>query len=110
MRGLRVQELGDVLESTTLDPPGSPPAHSGVQTCVTLMNRTGFLCHDRRSCIPASKVCDGVRTCAHGEDEDEALCREYLLSPAHPRWPLQVSLGVPPIPTLPAGILKLEHP
>ncbi|KAK2493811.1 hypothetical protein MC885_006803 [Smutsia gigantea] len=55
--------------------PGSLPAHSGAQTCVTPMNRTGFLCHDRRSCIPASRVCDGVRTCAHGEDEDEALCR-----------------------------------
>ncbi|KAI5139521.1 Low-Density Lipoprotein Receptor Class A Domain-Containing Protein 1 [Manis pentadactyla] len=55
---------------------GLPPRIPGVQTCVTLMNRTGFLCHDRRSCIPASKVCDGVRTCALGEDEDETLCRD----------------------------------
>nr|XP_020727115.1 low-density lipoprotein receptor class A domain-containing protein 1 isoform X4 [Odocoileus virginianus texanus] len=31
--------------------------------------------HARSSCIPASRVCDGVRTCAHGEDEEEALCR-----------------------------------
>ncbi|XP_037017588.2 low-density lipoprotein receptor class A domain-containing protein 1 isoform X4 [Artibeus jamaicensis] len=46
------------------------------QACVTLTNRTGFLCHDRRSCISASSVCDGVRTCPHGEDEDETLCRD----------------------------------
>ncbi|KAB1268592.1 Low-density lipoprotein receptor class A domain-containing protein 1 [Camelus dromedarius] len=52
------------------------PAGEGAQACVTLMNRTGFLCHDRRSCVPASRVCDGVRTCAHGEDEEEALCRD----------------------------------
>ncbi|KAF5923136.1 hypothetical protein HPG69_012225 [Diceros bicornis minor] len=44
------------------------------------MNRTGFLCHDRRSCIPASGVCDGVHTCAHGEDEGEALCPALLLA------------------------------
>ncbi|XP_025767896.1 low-density lipoprotein receptor class A domain-containing protein 1 isoform X1 [Puma concolor] len=55
---------------------GLPPRTPGVQTCVTLMNRTGFLCHDRRSCVPASRVCDGVRTCAQGEDEDEAMCRD----------------------------------
>uniref|UniRef100_A0A5F9DLP8 Low density lipoprotein receptor class A domain containing 1 n=1 Tax=Oryctolagus cuniculus TaxID=9986 RepID=A0A5F9DLP8_RABIT len=48
----------------------------GAQACVTRTNRTGFLCHDRRSCIPASGVCDGIRTCTHGEDEDEALCRD----------------------------------
>ncbi|XP_012911073.1 low-density lipoprotein receptor class A domain-containing protein 1 isoform X3 [Mustela lutreola] len=30
----------------------------------------------QRSCIPASRVCDGVRTCAHGEDEDETMCRD----------------------------------
>ncbi|XP_032350227.1 low-density lipoprotein receptor class A domain-containing protein 1 isoform X1 [Camelus ferus] len=55
---------------------GPPPRTPGAQACVTLMNRTGFLCHDRRSCVPASRVCDGVRTCAHGEDEEEALCRD----------------------------------
>ncbi|XP_045439788.1 low-density lipoprotein receptor class A domain-containing protein 1 [Pipistrellus kuhlii] len=55
---------------------GSPPHTPGAQACVTLANRTGFLCHDRRSCVPASGVCDGVRTCPHGEDEDEALCRD----------------------------------
>ncbi|XP_047584666.1 low-density lipoprotein receptor class A domain-containing protein 1 isoform X1 [Lutra lutra] len=56
--------------SRCLDRPG---LHPGIPTTYT---RTGFLCHDRRSCIPASRVCDGVRTCAHGEDEDEAMCRD----------------------------------
>ncbi|XP_066232448.1 low-density lipoprotein receptor class A domain-containing protein 1 isoform X1 [Saccopteryx leptura] len=55
---------------------GPPPRTPGAQACVTLTNRTGFLCHDRRSCISASGVCDGVRTCPHGDDEDEALCRD----------------------------------
>ncbi|XP_057567508.1 low-density lipoprotein receptor class A domain-containing protein 1 isoform X11 [Hippopotamus amphibius kiboko] len=55
---------------------GPPPRTPAAQACVTQMNRTGFLCRDQRSCIPASSVCDGVRTCAHGEDEEEALCRE----------------------------------
>ncbi|XP_045655444.1 low-density lipoprotein receptor class A domain-containing protein 1 isoform X1 [Ursus americanus] len=60
---------------------GLPPRTPGAQTCVTATNRTGFLCHDRRSCIPASRVCDGVRTCAHGEDEDEAMCRVCCTAP-----------------------------
>ncbi|KAK7798627.1 hypothetical protein U0070_002718, partial [Myodes glareolus] len=51
-------------------------APTETQSCVTLTNRTGFLCHDRRHCIPAHGVCDGVRTCPHGEDEDESLCRD----------------------------------
>lgn len=59
------------------------------QSCVTLTNRTGFLCHDRRHCIPAHRVCDGIRTCPHGEDEDESLCREYPLHPASLFIPLQ---------------------
>ncbi|XP_006503307.1 low-density lipoprotein receptor class A domain-containing protein 1 isoform X4 [Mus musculus] len=42
-------------------PPRTPETHS----CVTLANRTGFLCHDRRHCIPAHAVCDGIRTCPH---------------------------------------------
>ncbi|XP_019812985.2 low-density lipoprotein receptor class A domain-containing protein 1 isoform X8 [Bos indicus] len=54
---------------------GPPPRTPGAQACVTQTNRTGFLCDDRSSCIPASSVCDGVRACAHGEDEEEALCR-----------------------------------
>ncbi|KAI2517224.1 low density lipoprotein receptor class A domain containing 1 [Homo sapiens] len=59
---------------------GLPP---GAQACITLTNRTGFLCHDQRSCIPASGVCDGVRTCTHGEDEDESLCRDVPQSLPH---------------------------
>ncbi|KAM6217045.1 low-density lipoprotein receptor class A domain-containing protein 1 [Rhynchocyon petersi] len=54
---------------------GLPSRLPGSQVCATLTNRTGFLCHDRRTCIPASRVCDGVRTCIYGEDEDEHLCR-----------------------------------
>ncbi|XP_070224095.1 low-density lipoprotein receptor class A domain-containing protein 1 isoform X2 [Bos mutus] len=59
---------------------GPPPRTPGAQACVTQTNRTGFLCNDRSSCIPASSVCDGVRACAHGEDEEEALClgRNFL--------------------------------
>ena len=76
--GAQGGELGDALVNTTLDPSGARPAHPGAQACVTQTNRTGFLCDDRSSCIPASSVCDGVRACAHGEDEEEALCREYL--------------------------------
>ncbi|XP_076790650.1 low-density lipoprotein receptor class A domain-containing protein 1 isoform X3 [Arvicanthis niloticus] len=53
-------------------PSRTPETHS----CVTLANRTGFLCHDRRHCIPAHTVCDRIRTCPHGEDEAESLCRD----------------------------------
>lgn len=67
-------------------------APTETHSCVTLTNRTGFLCHDRRHCIPAHGVCDGVRTCPHGEDEDESLCREYPLS--------SVSLFIPPTAAL----------
>nr|XP_054092250.1 low-density lipoprotein receptor class A domain-containing protein 1 isoform X3 [Callithrix jacchus] len=49
---------------TTLGLPSRTP---GAQACTTLTNRTGFLCRDQRSCIPASGVCDGVRTCTHGD-------------------------------------------
>lgn len=73
----QVWEPCDALVSIILDPLGPPPAHLAAQACVTLTNRTGFLCGDRRSCISASGVCDGVRTCPHGEDEDEDLCREF---------------------------------
>ncbi|XP_004874704.1 low-density lipoprotein receptor class A domain-containing protein 1 isoform X3 [Heterocephalus glaber] len=55
---------------------GLPSRPPGTQACVTLTNRTGFLCHDQRICVPASTVCDGFHTCPHGEDEDESLCRD----------------------------------
>ncbi|KAM7100043.1 low-density lipoprotein receptor class A domain-containing protein 1 isoform 6-T6 [Molossus nigricans] len=57
------------------------PGEEGAQACVTLTNRTGFLCHDQRSCISASGVCDGICTCPHGEDEEEALCPRRQLGP-----------------------------
>ncbi|KFO20950.1 Transmembrane protein 59 [Fukomys damarensis] len=56
---------------------GLPSRTPGFQVCVTLTNRTGFLCHDWRSCVPASTVCDGLPTCPHGEDEDESLCPQF---------------------------------
>ncbi|XP_006879770.1 PREDICTED: low-density lipoprotein receptor class A domain-containing protein 1 isoform X2 [Elephantulus edwardii] len=62
---------GNVVTETKAIPGGK-----GAQACVTPTNRTGFLCRDRRTCIPASRVCDGVRTCVFGEDEDENLCRK----------------------------------
>ncbi|KAL6038824.1 hypothetical protein STEG23_026994, partial [Scotinomys teguina] len=55
---------------------GRPTRIPEPQSCVTMTNRTGFLCHDRSHCILAHRVCDGVRTCPHGEDEDESLCRD----------------------------------
>ncbi|KAM4871798.1 low-density lipoprotein receptor class A domain-containing protein 1 [Thomomys bottae] len=54
---------------------GLPSRTPAAQACVMPTNRTGFLCHDRKSCIPAHGVCDGIRTCPNGEDEDETLCR-----------------------------------
>uniref|UniRef100_A0A8C0UHL6 Low density lipoprotein receptor class A domain containing 1 n=1 Tax=Cyanistes caeruleus TaxID=156563 RepID=A0A8C0UHL6_CYACU len=36
--------------------------------------RTGFLCDDRVTCVPASWVCDRVSNCRNGEDEQEQLC------------------------------------
>lgn len=108
--GTQVWEPGDALVSTTLDPLGSPLAHSGAQACVTLTNRTGFLCQDGSRCISASGVCDGIRTCSHGEDEAEALCREYLLSSAPFQMHPQGSLGgCPLIPSIPVAKLKLNH-
>lgn len=106
--GAQVWEPGDALVSTTLDPLGSPLAHSGAQACVTLTNRTGFLCQDGSRCISASGVCDSIRTCSHGEDEAEALCREYLLSSAPFQMHPQGSLGgCPLIPSIPVAKLKL---
>lgn len=98
--GAQGGELGDALVNTTLDPSGARPAQ-GAQACVTQTNRTGFLCNDRSSCIPASSVCDGVRACAHGEDEEEALCREYLR---------QGPLGVAPNSSSPCSQTEARPP
>uniref|UniRef100_A0A5F8GFK1 Low density lipoprotein receptor class A domain containing 1 n=1 Tax=Monodelphis domestica TaxID=13616 RepID=A0A5F8GFK1_MONDO len=53
---------------------GLPPPAPVTRACATASNQTGFLCDDRQTCVPASLVCDGVRTCPRGEDEDSALC------------------------------------
>ncbi|XP_027708556.1 low-density lipoprotein receptor class A domain-containing protein 1 isoform X1 [Vombatus ursinus] len=53
---------------------GLPPPSQMTRACATTSNQTGFLCDDRDTCIPASLVCDHVRSCTHGEDEEEALC------------------------------------
>uniref|UniRef100_A0A8C6ZU67 Low density lipoprotein receptor class A domain containing 1 n=1 Tax=Nothoprocta perdicaria TaxID=30464 RepID=A0A8C6ZU67_NOTPE len=37
-------------------------------------NRTGFLCDDGVTCVPASHVCNRIRDCRNGEDEQEKLC------------------------------------
>ncbi|XP_035188993.1 low-density lipoprotein receptor class A domain-containing protein 1 [Oxyura jamaicensis] len=42
--------------------------------CAASNNRTGFLCDDRVTCIPASQVCDRTTNCRDGEDEQEKLC------------------------------------
>ncbi|CAN0197795.1 unnamed protein product [Bubo scandiacus] len=42
--------------------------------CTASNNRTGFLCDDSVTCIPASQVCDRVSSCRNGEDEQEKLC------------------------------------
>uniref|UniRef100_A0A674GIP6 Low density lipoprotein receptor class A domain containing 1 n=1 Tax=Taeniopygia guttata TaxID=59729 RepID=A0A674GIP6_TAEGU len=41
---------------------------------MTPNNRTGFLCDDRVTCVPASWVCDRVSNCRNGEDEQEQFC------------------------------------
>ncbi|KAM9004437.1 low-density lipoprotein receptor class A domain-containing protein 1 [Sarcophilus harrisii] len=53
---------------------GLPPPPQMTRACATTSNQTGFLCDDRKTCLPASLLCDRVRACAHGEDEEEALC------------------------------------
>ncbi|XP_038191083.1 low-density lipoprotein receptor class A domain-containing protein 1 isoform X2 [Arvicola amphibius] len=57
---------GDAEINSTAGGKGRPGGEE-TQSCVTLTNRTGFLCHDRRHCIPAHGVCDGIRTCPHGD-------------------------------------------
>ncbi|XP_062437573.1 low-density lipoprotein receptor class A domain-containing protein 1 [Rhea pennata] len=42
--------------------------------CAASNNRTGFLCDDRVTCVPASQVCNRIPNCRSGEDEQEKLC------------------------------------
>ncbi|NWU33405.1 LRAD1 protein, partial [Hylia prasina] len=44
------------------------------RSCTAPDNRTGFLCDDRVTCVPASWVCDKMSNCRNGEDEQEQLC------------------------------------
>ncbi|NXV13400.1 LRAD1 protein, partial [Cepphus grylle] len=52
--------------------------------CAASNNRTGFLCDDKVSCVPASQVCNTVSNCRSGEDEQEELCGDLPRSlPGH---------------------------
>lgn len=98
LQGAQRDSLGDPVQCPPCPSQGCLYEHhlhsgasldpTGTQSCVTMTNRTGFLCHDRRHCIPAHGVCDGILTCPYGEDEDERLCREYTLSSMSPTAPL----------------------
>ncbi|XP_066480706.1 low-density lipoprotein receptor class A domain-containing protein 1 [Tiliqua scincoides] len=55
---------------------GLPPHTPVNRICVTTSNQTGFLCDDRETCLPASKVCDTRRDCINGEDEQKTLCSD----------------------------------
>lgn len=46
--------------------------------CTAPNNKTGFLCDDRVTCVPASWVCDRASNCRNGEDEQEQLCGEWF--------------------------------
>ncbi|XP_069088740.1 low-density lipoprotein receptor class A domain-containing protein 1 [Pleurodeles waltl] len=51
------------------------PARTPVNRyCMTSANQTGFLCDDRVTCISASNVCNGIKSCLNGEDEEPTLC------------------------------------
>ena len=54
--------------------------HAPCAVCCAERNCTEvqFKCgSDTPSCIPDYQVCDGIPQCTSGEDESEALCREY---------------------------------
>lgn len=51
---------------------------SANRLCAASSNRTGFLCDDRVTCVPASQVCDRTSNCRDGEDEQEELCGEHF--------------------------------
>ncbi|XP_013814072.2 low-density lipoprotein receptor class A domain-containing protein 1 [Apteryx mantelli] len=53
---------------------GLPPRTPVNRFCAASNNRTGFLCDDRVTCVPASQVCNRIRNCRNGEDEQEKLC------------------------------------
>ncbi|CAM4616874.1 unnamed protein product [Caretta caretta] len=55
---------------------GLPPPTPVNRFCVTSGNQTGFLCDDRVTCLPASRICNRIRECVNGEDEQEKLCND----------------------------------
>ncbi|XP_064415788.1 low-density lipoprotein receptor class A domain-containing protein 1 [Latimeria chalumnae] len=44
--------------------------------CVTSNNQSGFLCDNRETCIQSSEVCNGIKNCFNGEDEEAKLCSD----------------------------------
>uniref|UniRef100_A0A8C8VQH9 Low density lipoprotein receptor class A domain containing 1 n=1 Tax=Pelusios castaneus TaxID=367368 RepID=A0A8C8VQH9_9SAUR len=55
---------------------GLPPRTAVNRFCVTSDNQTGYLCDDRVTCLPASRICNRIRECVNGEDEQEKLCSD----------------------------------
>ncbi|XP_074859346.1 low-density lipoprotein receptor class A domain-containing protein 1 [Carettochelys insculpta] len=55
---------------------GLPPPTPVNRFCVTSGNQTGFLCDDRVTCLTASQICNRIRECVNGEDEQEELCND----------------------------------
>ncbi|XP_056671075.1 low-density lipoprotein receptor class A domain-containing protein 1 [Monodelphis domestica] len=88
---------------------GLPPPAPVTRACATASNQTGFLCDDRQTCVPASLVCDGVRTCPRGEDEDSALCGKCGLEPSLALRERGRSTG-PPGSQGPASVISLARP
>ncbi|XP_069498259.1 low-density lipoprotein receptor class A domain-containing protein 1 isoform X2 [Ambystoma mexicanum] len=64
--------------ATTFAIPARTPVN---RYCMTSANLTGFLCDDRVNCIPASEVCNGMKNCLNGEDEEDTLCRVSVTKP-----------------------------
>lgn len=47
-----------------------------MRTCIA----NEFRCkHNSGQCVPRSLVCDGIKECADGSDEDSAMCRVCIL-------------------------------
>nr|XP_033772892.1 low-density lipoprotein receptor class A domain-containing protein 1 isoform X2 [Geotrypetes seraphini] len=48
----------------------------GTRQCIRPDNQTGFLCDDAATCITASQVCDRIKSCEDGEDEETVMCSD----------------------------------
>ncbi|XP_030061803.1 low-density lipoprotein receptor class A domain-containing protein 1 [Microcaecilia unicolor] len=55
---------------------GIPKRSPGTRQCITADNQTGFLCDDAAVCIEASQVCDRIKSCGNGEDEETVMCSD----------------------------------